>query len=207
MAKLPSRAVVHLTCVGYSHPLHVPEQLWDGRVIPGVQGVSVYTQVEPQPAGFGVKRHLVLDESDVGESDCCLAVQFHVPGKSHKREQGARKRKCQKLSPNHCPLSNCFRGRDFILEQSRECCRLLFSAPELCSITGFISLFLTFLNVIVNLYHHFDMFFYEHHIFLISKRITPRIPFFLKKALVKSVFSADGDTEAAAPSQSLSLFD
>lgn len=126
---------------------------------------------------------------------------------SHKREQGARKRKCQKLSPNHCPLSNCFRGRDFILEQSRECCRLLFSAPELCSITGFISLFLTFLNVIVNLYHHFDMFFYEHHIFLISKRITPRIPFFLKKALVKSVFSADGDTEAAAPSQSLSLFD
>lgn len=85
-----------ITCADDGHALHVLEELRDGRVLAGVQGVAVYPQVELQPAGAGVKGHLMFSHSDVGDGRC-LAVEFYVS------EEGEATQRLTAGGTNTCP--------------------------------------------------------------------------------------------------------
>lgn len=58
--------------------MHVLQQFGDGRVVAGVQCVAVDPQVELEPAGVGVKGHLVYGHADVGHGGR-LAIVPDVP--------------------------------------------------------------------------------------------------------------------------------
>ena len=58
-------------------------------VVPAVQGMATDAQVELQPAGLGVKGHLLFENGEVG--GCChLAVELHVTDVERER-MGERK--------------------------------------------------------------------------------------------------------------------
>lgn len=67
-----------VTCADDGHALHLLQQSGDGGVVAGVQGVAVDPQVELEPAGVGVKGHLVHGHADVGHGGH-LAVVSDVP--------------------------------------------------------------------------------------------------------------------------------
>ena len=53
-------------------------------VVAAVQGMATDAQVELQPAGLGVKGHLLFQNGEVG--GCChLAVELHVTDVERKR--------------------------------------------------------------------------------------------------------------------------
>lgn len=77
-----------VTCADDRRALHVLQQFGDGGVVAGVQGVAVDPQVELEPAGVGVKGHLMHGHADVGHGGR-LAVMPEVPDREvnlHKKD-------------------------------------------------------------------------------------------------------------------------
>lgn len=68
---------------------HVLEKLEDGGVVPRVQSVAVYSQVELKPAGVGVVGHVLQLQGDVGQS-YGLFVDLHV-SEDFRKQKGIRR--------------------------------------------------------------------------------------------------------------------